>query len=65
MRGSIILGWVGVAMAMPARSAVTATGDAGFATENSVEVAADSARVYALLAVGIGGCVAPLFQLSC
>lgn len=51
MRKIIILGWVGVAMAAPAHSAVTASGENGFATENSVDVAADAASIYALLAV--------------
>lgn len=43
--------WAGVAMAAPAHSAVTATSDAGFATQTSVEIAAEADAVYALLIV--------------
>ncbi|BAI95483.1 ATPase [Sphingobium sp. TA15] len=49
MRKIVALGWAGAAMAAPAHSAVTASSDAGFAVENSVQVAADAATVYRLL----------------
>lgn len=45
-----VLAWAGVAMAAPAHAAVTGSSAIGFATESSVEVAADAAHVYALLA---------------
>ena len=46
-----LLLWAGAAMAAPAHSAVTATSDIGFATQSSVEIAAESGAVYALLAM--------------
>ncbi|QGP79878.1 SRPBCC family protein [Sphingobium sp. CAP-1] len=49
MRKLMILAWAGVAMAAPAHAAVTASGDTGFVTESSVDIAADAASVYALL----------------
>lgn len=49
MRIITLLGWAGAAMAAPAHSAVTATGDVGFVIESSIEIAADPDAVYALL----------------
>ncbi|WP_019052932.1 SRPBCC family protein [Sphingobium xenophagum] len=46
-----LLLWAGAAMAAPAHSAVTATSDIGFATQSSVEIAAEPGAVYALLAM--------------
>lgn len=43
-----VLAWAGAAMAAPAHAAVTGSSAIGFATESSVEIAADAARVYAL-----------------
>lgn len=51
MRMIEFLAWAGAAMAAPAHAAVTASSDAGFVTESSVEIAADAATVYALLIV--------------
>lgn len=51
MRKMIILAWAGAATATPAHSAVKSSSEAGFAVENSVDIAADAASVYALLAV--------------
>ena len=42
--------WAGMAMAVPAHSAVTGSNEQGFAVENSVDVSADAATVYQLLA---------------
>lgn len=44
-----VLAWAGAAMAAPAHAAVTGSSAIGFATESSVEIAADAGRVYALL----------------
>lgn len=44
-----LFAWAGAAMAAPAHSAVTATSDIGFATQSSVEIAAEAGAVYALL----------------
>ena len=44
------LAWTGAAMAAPAHAAVTASSDAGFVIENRVEIAADAAAVYGLIA---------------
>ncbi|SEI60831.1 Uncharacterized conserved protein YndB, AHSA1/START domain [Sphingobium sp. AP50] len=44
-----LLAWAGAAMAAPAHAAVTGSSAIGFATESSVEIAADAADVYALL----------------
>ncbi|MFC3440313.1 SRPBCC domain-containing protein [Sphingobium rhizovicinum] len=44
-----LLAWAGAAMAAPAHAAVTGSSTVGFATESSVEIAADPARIYALL----------------
>ena len=41
--------WAGMAMAVPAHSAVTGSSDHGFAVENSVDISADAATVYRLL----------------
>lgn len=49
MRNLLVLAWAGVAMATPARSAVTATGDHGFAIESSATISAGADVVYALL----------------
>lgn len=49
MRRIGLLAWAGAAVAAPAHAAVTASSDAGFVTENSVEIAADAASVYALM----------------
>ncbi|MEK7342794.1 MAG: SRPBCC family protein [Pseudomonadota bacterium] len=49
MRKWGFLAWAGVAMAVPAHAAVTASSDAGFVSENKVEIAADPAAVYALI----------------
>ncbi|RJG56026.1 ATPase [Sphingobium terrigena] len=51
MRRIGLLAWAGAAMAAPAHSAVTATSEIGFATQSSVEIAADAGAVYALLGV--------------
>lgn len=51
MRRIGLLAWAGAAIAVPAHSAVTATSDIGFATQSSVEVAAEAGAVYALLGV--------------
>lgn len=51
MRMIGLLAWAGAAMAAPAHAAVTATSDIGFATQSSVEIAAEPGAVYALLAV--------------
>jgi uncharacterized protein YndB with AHSA1/START domain len=50
MHKAKLLIWAGAAMAAPAHSAVTSSSDVGFAVENSVDVAADAATVYRLLA---------------
>ena len=50
MRMIGLLAWAGAAMAAPAHSAVTATSEIGFATQSSVEIAAEAGEVYALLA---------------
>lgn len=44
------LAWAGASMGVPAHAAVIASSDAGFVSENMVEIAADAASVYALLA---------------
>lgn len=49
MRGIAIMAWAGAAMAVPAHAAVTSTSDQGFATQDSVEIAAGADGVYALL----------------
>ncbi|WP_176592022.1 SRPBCC domain-containing protein [Sphingobium sp. EM0848] len=50
MRHAKLLLWAGAAMAVPAHSSVTASSDVGFSVENRVDIAADAATVYRLLA---------------
>lgn len=49
MRIAKLLAWAGAAMAVPAHCAVTATSDIGFATQSSMEIAADAQTVHGLL----------------